>query len=36
MFGLIKNGIVLSFSCICLLLSAIPTLATFRRKYSAL
>ena len=27
MFGLIKKGIVLSFSCICLLLSAIPTLA---------
>jgi hypothetical protein len=27
MFGLIKNGIVLSFSCICLLLSATPTLA---------
>ena len=27
MFGLIKNGIVLSFSYICLLLSATPTLA---------
>src|SRR5262250_3558826 len=27
MFGLIKNGIVLSFSCICLLLSATTTLA---------